>query len=201
MNDVPALEIEFARAGKRAGRAVVAEDADPDAAFAAVPAGFREIMSTSRRAAGAALLGAALAFAAPAAQEARAAGGSTPFHATAAHGDVEALPDAGADPNARAGYGVTPLHMAAAWTDDPEVIAVLVDAGADLEARTPEGETPLHLAAALNDDPAVVEALLDAGANPGARDAAGRFPFDYAAGNEALKGTAVYWRLHEARFR
>ena len=45
-----------------------------------------------------------------------------------------------------------------------------------------------------------VKAALAAGADPGARDEYGDTPFDYAKDNETLKGTPVYWLLHDARF-
>ena len=45
-------------------------------------------------------------------------------------------------------YNLTVLHRAAAFSDNPEVISVLVEAGADLEASSPPTDrTPLHLAA------------------------------------------------------
>ena len=59
--------------------------------------------------------------------------------------------------------------------------------------------TPLHAAAEHNENPAVIEALLDAGADATARDDYGRIPYDYAEDNEALKGSAAYWRLNDAR--
>ena len=80
------------------------------------------------------------------------------------------------------------------------VVAVLV-ACVDPNARDEGGLTPLHLAAMKNPAPSVVEALIESGTDIAARDADGRTPFDYAKDNEALRGTEVYWRLNEARFR
>ncbi|MXW65473.1 MAG: hypothetical protein F4Z72_00490 [Gemmatimonadales bacterium] len=101
----------------------------------------------------------------------------------------------GADPAAAtaclsAGYSVddrsapneaTPLHWAARFSDDPDVIAVLVEAGARLEASTRARRTPLHWAARHNRNPAVVGALLEYGADAYAETQHGRTPLHLAA--------------------
>ena len=46
-----------------------------------------------------------------------------------------------------------------------------------------------------------VSAAIAAGADPNARTESGKTPFDYAKDNEALRGTEVYRRLDEARFK
>ena len=73
--------------------------------------------------------------------------------------------------------------------------------GATADVRDEVEATPLHLAASKSADPAVVELLLDAGGDPAARDKQGMVPWDYAKTNPALKGTEVYWRLNEGRFK
>lgn len=60
--------------------------------------------------------------------------------------------------------GTTALQ-AAAWSDRPELIDVLLHAGADPNAANRYGVTPLSLAA-LNGSPAVARRLLSAGADP-----------------------------------
>ena len=63
--------------------------------------------------------------------------------------------------------------------------------------------TPTLLAlclAVVSARPVAAQLLLDRGANITARDKDGNLPIDYAKVNEALKGTDVYWRLHDARF-
>ena len=75
----------------------------------------------------------------------------------------------------------TPLHWAAAFSDDPEVISVLVEAGARLEAVSREGRTPLHFAARRNGNLEVVRALLRYGPDVYARNLEGRTPLHLAA--------------------
>ena len=88
------------------------------------------------------------------------------------------------------GYGVhdrsprrnaTPLHWAAAFSDDPEVVGVLVEAGASLEAVSRNGRTPLHFAARRNGNPDVVRALLENDADVYARNPEGRTPLHLSA--------------------
>ena len=132
--------------------------------------------------------------------------GNTPLHEAARHNPepsvVAALIKAGADPNVRNEHGDTPLHSAAWRNPEPSVVGALIKAGADVDARAEDGKTPLHAAAENNPEPSVVAALIEAGADPSARDKDGKTPFDYAKKhNEALRGTDVYWRLNEARFK
>ena len=114
---------------------------------------------------------------------------------------VQAALDAGADVRARTQRGATPLMFAAGANENPTVAQMLLDAGADLGARDKRGGTPLIWAAMWNENPDVVRTLLDAGADGAAKDGRGRTAFDYASDNEALRGTDVYWRLNDARFR
>ena len=113
---------------------------------------------------------------------------------------------AGADPNARDGDGFTPLHRAAAHSQTPETVTALVNAAADPNARDVFGLTPLHRAAAFSQTPEIVTALVNAGADLNARDLNARdgdgdTPFELIPEDSPLKGTDVYWRLNEARFR
>lgn len=79
-------------------------------------------------------------------------------------------------------YNRTVLHWAAAYSDDPEVISVLVEAGANLEDSSPTTyRTPLHLAARYNPNPEIVRALLRHGANINALNERGRTPLHIAA--------------------
>lgn len=75
----------------------------------------------------------------------------------------------------------TPLHWAAAFSDDPEVISVLVEAGASLRALTRAGRTPLHMAARYNGIPAIVRALVEYEADVHAENIHGRTPLHLAA--------------------
>lgn len=75
----------------------------------------------------------------------------------------------------------TPLHWAAAKSDDPEVVGVLVEAGASLEALSREGRTPLHFAARSNGNLEVLRALLRYEPDVYARNPEGRTPLHLAA--------------------
>ncbi len=75
-------------------------------------------------------------------------------------------------------------------------------AGAKVNARDKDGRTPLHYAARFSKNVEVVKTLLlAAGAEPAAKDNAGKTPWHYAEENAALKGTELYWRLNDGRFR
>ncbi len=61
-------------------------------------------------------------------------------------GAVEALLNAGAEPNRRGRNGETPLMMAAGY-GYTDIVRILVDRGADARAKLPDGENALDLAA------------------------------------------------------
>ena len=57
-------------------------------------------------------------------------------------------------------------------------------------------------AAERNDNPAVIEALIKAGADVSVRTKLfGKTAFDFAAENPKIKGTDVYWKLNELRYK
>ena len=97
--------------------------------------------------------------------------------------DVRAELDCGANIKARADLGWTPLHQAAAFSNEPSVVTLLLDHGADIEARADRGRTPLHAAAANSGEPAVVAVLLDHGADVGAKTNDGETPLHQAVIN------------------
>ena len=114
--------------------------------------------------------------------------------------EVQSAIRRGADVNARDENGFTPLIGAAMHNPNPEVIELLLDAGADVNARDERGYTPLIVAAMHNPNPEMIAVLLDAGADGRAKDREGQTAFDHAKENEALVGTDVYWRLHDAQY-
>ena len=122
------------------------------------------------------------------------AGAPAPYDPIRAiRGDViEALLNAGADPNAVTRYPAgdrLPLHSAARDADPTEIEAFLA-AGADIEAREAirvsddqrlQGGTALWQAATNNENEAVLELLLAAGADPNSRIHNGRSALHRAA--------------------
>ncbi len=139
---------------------------------------------------------------------ARTENGATPLHQAAWNSTtpaiVTALVKAGADVNARDEIGWTPLHVAAMFSTTTAIVTALLDAGADVNARDKYGKTPLHRAARFSTTPAVVTALVKAGADPAARDKNRdrvNAPWDHIKADSPLKGTDVYWRLNEGRFK
>jgi hypothetical protein len=94
---------------------------------------------------------------------------------------VNALLNAGADPNARGGHGITPL-VSAARAGALDAIRALVKRGADPNLRCGvSGWTPL-MHAIHKDQAGSVEALIGAGAEVNARGEGGRTPLMMAAG-------------------
>jgi len=71
--------------------------------------------------------------------------------------------------------------------------------GAGVNARDKDGLTPLHFAAAYGTSE-IIEVLIKAGADIRARDKNGKLPVDLAEGNDKVKDTDIYWKLHEGRF-
>ena len=106
--------------------------------------------------------------------------------------------DCGANVFAKAADGSTPLHFAAANSENPDVVRVLLNMGADvIETSDARGDTPLHRAAASNENPVVIRDLLYFGANVFARNDFGETPldvakaFDNAAGIEIIGGESA----------
>ena len=92
---------------------------------------------------------------------------------------VEALLDAGADPNAKQSpEGSTPLGVAAnrGWES---IVRLLLKRGAKVDGPARTLQTPLHLAA-REGNTAVVRILLDAGASRTALDFERKTPFERA---------------------
>lgn len=94
------------------------------------------------------------------------------FHDASAK-DVEGFLDT-CDVMARDDRGWTPLHHAAATSDDPSVLRLLLAMGADIEATTlDDPETPrviehlkpLHVAAAFSTAPGILTVLINRGAD------------------------------------
>ena len=115
-------------------------------------------------------------------------GGATPLHVAAQFNHnpaaIEALVEAGIDPNAGDEHGHTPLQMAIRRevSANLAVIQTLLKVGADPNVQSRDGATPLHWAArsyrvhVIEALPAIIEALLEAGADPKIRDNMGKIP-------------------------
>jgi ankyrin repeat protein len=97
---------------------------------------------------------------------------------------VQALLDAGADPNKPTDSQQTALYRAASLNNETTVRALL-DKGADVNSVDKDGSTALHIAA-NNNCFKVVALLLEHGANPSDRTCNGHAPIHYAAGHGNL---------------
>jgi ankyrin repeat protein len=106
-------------------------------------------------------------------------GGRTPLHYAALENDLEkidALLDAGADPNAADWQGFTPLHFAAQqWS--VQAAKILLDRGAAVDPINTYGNTPLFTAVFNSKGRgALIELLRGRGADPLRVNEAGQTP-------------------------
>ena len=99
---------------------------------------------------------------------------------------LEALLQAGGDPDAKDAAGSTPLHLAAAFPyfepDSQLSVRVLLNYGGDPGVADREGRTPLHLAAGNHEEAASIRDLLSSGADANAADHRGDTPLHTAVG-------------------
>ena len=113
---------------------------------------------------------------------------ATPLHEAVTFNEhpagIQALLDAGANPDAKDSAGATPLHQAARSSTNTAVMQALLDAGANVNTRTSNDWTPLHYAALRKDNAAVLQFLLAAGADINARTSEGETPLDVATRKE-----------------
>ncbi|GAM38537.1 hypothetical protein TCE0_033r09331 [Talaromyces pinophilus] len=135
-------------------------------------------------------------------------GGNTPLHYAVdgrSVATIQALLEAGANPNATNGSGVTPLHKAVAIPGLEEVVEALLKGGADPNKKTSFGtvaglkasrnmwqnrtyeanvsQSALHIAAKVKDAERTVEVLLNqGGADPNCPDSTGRTSLHVAVG-------------------
>ncbi len=115
--------------------------------------------------------------------------GTTPLHWAVRNSSnpllIEALVDAGADPNARHEYAPTPLQDAVKTYNarhNPAMVEALLSAGADPMIRYGGyGNTLLHQAVEFSDNLGIVKALLGAGIDPNTRNKFGATPLHVAA--------------------
>ena len=109
------------------------------------------------------------------------------------------LLDAGADIEARDERGTTPLFLALAY-NNPAVLTALLNAGMDPNARSRGGLYTPAYGCCCGQEPRRHHRVAGRWPDPKARDKVGKTPWDHAEDNEALKGSAAYWRLNDARF-
>lgn len=105
--------------------------------------------------------------------------------------EVQALLNAGADPNARDSDGNTALIKAATENENHEVVKVLLAAGANPNIKAKEGGETALMWAAWRSNSKMVQALLEAGANPNAKNKSNEtalmWAADYVVSSEVLK--------------
>ena len=107
---------------------------------------------------------------------------------------IQEVLDLGADVNEKSFWVKwTPLMGAAMYTENPEVISVLLEAGADVNAKGGGGMTALMLAVEKT-NPEVVTMLLEAGADVNARNHGTRTPLMLAVGTTNLEVISILLR-------
>ena len=102
---------------------------------------------------------------------------------------IEALLEAGSDPNARDSRGITPL-FASSFAGPLAAIKVLLAAGADPNVRTGKGATPLHRLAYTGQTDAI-RTLLSAGADMNVQTGKGTTPLHAAVQGNAPRSFGV----------
>ncbi len=102
---------------------------------------------------------------------------------------LEALLEAGGDPDAQDALGSTPLHLAADFpyveSDSQLSVRTLLSYGADPDLADREGRTPLHLVAEKHKQATSVRDLVSSGADVNATDRRGDTPLHYAIGRSS----------------
>lgn len=87
---------------------------------------------------------------------------------------MQALLEAGGDPNRANARGRTSLHVAASSSHGEDAVRALVSGGADANRKDRSGNTPRHTAVGPNlGQPGVVRTLLNGGGDPSARNGDG----------------------------